>query len=78
MPTYEKGINWAAVGNQKNYVSVYFCSEDMIKNIKKKHPSLSTGKGCVRIKDNQDIQIADLLASFKKAMKYKKPANKAL
>jgi len=79
MPTFEKGSNWAAVGNKKNYISVYFCSEEIIENIRKKHPTLSTGKGCIRIKDSQDIPMSDLVVSFKKAMKYKKaPHNKSL
>jgi uncharacterized protein YdhG (YjbR/CyaY superfamily) len=72
MPTFEKGQNWAAVANQKNYISVYFCSDEIIENIKRKHPGLSTGKVCVRIKDNQDIPINDLVVSFRKAMKFKK------
>ena len=68
MPTYEKGANWAAVGSRKNYLSVYFCSEEMIRNIKRKHPGIITGKGCVRIKDHQEVPIKDLVVSFRKAM----------
>ena len=72
MPTYEKDPNWAAIGNQKHYISVYFCSEEIIGNIIKKHPGINTGKGCVRIKDRQDIPLSELVVSFKKAMIYKK------
>ncbi len=71
MPTFENGTNWASVGNQKHYISVYFCNEEIIENIKDKHPELSTGKGCVRIKDRQEIPINELVKSFKKAMTYK-------
>lgn len=78
MPTFEKGPNWVAIGNQKNHLSVYFCSESLIENIHRKHPAISTGKGCVRIKDNQELPLKELVVSFKKAMKFKKTANQAL
>ncbi|WP_455203000.1 DUF1801 domain-containing protein [Kaarinaea lacus] len=71
MPTFEKGDNWVSIANQKHYISVYFCSEELIADIKVKHPKLSFGKGCVRIKDNQDLPLADLGKAFKKAMRYK-------
>ena len=66
MPTFEKDGNWVALANNKNYISVYFCSEDLILNIKKRYPELDTGKGCVRIKDNNKLPIDELKNSFKK------------
>ena len=72
MPTFEKDGNWVALANQKNYISVYFCSEDLISNIRKKHPELNTGKGCVRIKDNNQIPLLELKKSFTRALKLKK------
>ncbi|THB75043.1 MAG: DUF1801 domain-containing protein [Desulfobulbaceae bacterium] len=71
MPTFEIGPNWASVGNQKHYISIYFCNEKIIENIKEKYPKISTGKGCVRIKDNQEIPIEDLVESFNKALHFK-------
>ena len=71
MPTFENGPNWASVGNQKLYISVYFCNEEIIKNIKEKHPNINTGKGCVRIKDNHKVPIDDLVFSFNNAMYFK-------
>ncbi len=71
MPTFENGKNWVSVGNQKNYISVYFCSAALIENIRAKHPQINTGKGCVRIRDNQEIPFPDLVESFKKAMHFK-------
>jgi uncharacterized protein YdhG (YjbR/CyaY superfamily) len=68
MPNYEKGASWVAIGNQKKYISVYFCSEEIIQNIRIKHPELSTGKGCIRIRDRQEVPIEDLAVSFRKAM----------
>ncbi|MDA2918386.1 DUF1801 domain-containing protein [Desulfobacterota bacterium AH_259_B03_O07] len=71
MQTFEKNGNWVCLANQKNSISVYFCSEDLIKPIKEKFPKLSTGKGCVRIKDNQGVPIKELVRSFKLAMSRK-------
>jgi len=73
MPTYEKGPNRAAIGSQKHCISVYCCSGEIIDNIRKKHPGLRTGKGCVRIRDSQEVPTRDLAASFRKAMNFKKP-----
>ena len=72
MPTFEKDGNWVALANQKNYISVYFCSEDLISNIKRKYPELNTGKGCVRFIDKNNIPLEELKKSFNRAMKLKK------
>ena len=72
MPTFEMGENWVALANQKNYISVYFCSEDLIVGIKGKYPEINTGKGCVRIKDSNNIPLNELRSAFIKAMKIKK------
>ena len=72
MPTFEKDGNWVALANQKNYISVYFCSEELISDIKKKYPELSTGKGCIRFKDKNNIPLEELKKSFNRAMNLKK------
>ena len=72
MPTFEKDGNWVALANNKNYISVYFCSEELIKNIKKKYPDINTGKGCVRLRDNDKILLNELKKSFLTAMRLKK------
>jgi len=72
MPTFEKDGNWVALANNKNYISVYFCSEEMISNIKKKYPNINTGKGCVRLKDTDKILLKELKKSFLLAMRLKK------
>jgi len=72
MPTFEKGDNWVCVANQKNYISVYFCDEKLIGDIKINSPEINTGKGCVRIKDTQVVPIDKLLKCFIKAMESKK------
>ena len=71
MPTYERKNAWVAVASQKNYLSVYFCSEDLIANIKRKYPNLSTGKGCVRIRDNQEVPMSELKRAFIRALQGK-------
>ena len=71
MPTFENGENWVSIGNQKKYISVYFCSQELIENIRINQPHINTGKGCVRIRDNQEIPIRDLVESFKNAMQFK-------
>ena len=72
MPTFEKNGNWVALANQKNYISVYFCSEELISDIKQKYPKINTGKGCVRIGNKNELILDDLTKSFRKAMNYKK------
>jgi len=72
MPTFEKNGNSVSMASQKHYLAVYFCSEEIIQPIKNKFPKLSTGKGCVRIRDNQEVPIKELAACFKKAINMKK------
>ena len=33
MPTFEMNDNWVCLGNQKHYISIYFCQESLIQNI---------------------------------------------
>ena len=59
MPTFERGDHWACLGNQKHHISVYFCSEAIIKPLVANNPHLNCGKGCVRIRDTQDVPVED-------------------
>ena len=68
MPTYERAGNWASLGNQKHHISVYFCSEAIIAPLKTSHPELNYGKGCIRIRDTQDVPVAALSNIFRHAM----------
>ena len=72
MPTFEYNGNWVAAASQKKYLSVYFCSEELIKNIKEKHPEISCGKACVRIKDKDAFPLGDIKVSVEKAFNMKK------
>ena len=68
MPTYMSEDGWVAAANQKNYISVYTCSAEHIKDFKKKHPGIKTGKGCINFKDSDEIPIEDLKPVIKQAM----------
>lgn len=68
MPTFRLGGHWAAMASQKRHLAVYFCSEPLIAPIRSAHPELSYGKGCVRIRDNQELPVRELVAVFVNAM----------
>lgn len=60
MPTYELGDQWFAIASQKNYVSVYTCDASMIEDFKLSHPNIKTGKGCINIRDKDELPIEAL------------------
>ena len=64
MPYYEKDGHFVALASRKEYVSIHFCSNDLIENISAKHPDIDTGVGCVRIKDKQTLPLAELKKIF--------------
>lgn len=68
MPTFERADHWTCLGNQKNHISVYFCSEEIIAPVVADNPKLNCGKGCVRIRDTQEVPIEDLVDAFRRAM----------
>jgi uncharacterized protein YdhG (YjbR/CyaY superfamily) len=72
MPTYEKDGNGVSIGNQKNHICMYFCCAELVADIREKHPKLSIGTGCVRIRDTQPVPTEDLKKAFKNALKMKK------
>jgi len=74
MPTFTKDGNFVALASQKHYLAVYFCADELIRGIKAKHPELNCGVGCVRIRDTQAVPLKELVASFKKAMRFKQGA----
>ena len=69
MPTYNNGKGWVAVGNQKNYISLYTCSADHIKKFKKAHPVFKTGKTCINFLDGDEIPVDALKSVITSAMK---------
>jgi len=60
MPTYESDHGWIAIGNQKNYWSVYTCSPEKIECYVRRHPRIKHGKGCLNFKPNDTVNADDL------------------
>jgi uncharacterized protein YdhG (YjbR/CyaY superfamily) len=57
MPTIESETGWIAFANKKDYISVYTCAEDKIQPYLDKHPGTPHGKGCLRFRDNREIDF---------------------
>lgn len=72
MPTYQFGDGWAALANQKNYVSLYTCGYHHIAAFKEKHPEIKTGKGCINFKPGDQLPHQDLKAVVKHAITHSK------
>ncbi len=68
MPTFELAEKWVAMANQKQYVAIYFCCADLVEPIRKAHPELSIGVGCVRVKDTQPVPEDLLIQSVARAL----------
>jgi len=73
MPTYRVGEGWVALGNQKQYISVYTCGYHHIEFFRTKHPKVKTGKGCINFRDFEDIPISDLRDVVRHAIDHPKP-----
>lgn len=70
MPTYESETGWVAIANQKQYVSLYTCSEQHIASFKAKYPTIKSGKGCINFRDSITIPYDDLEQVIISAMNY--------
>jgi len=68
MPTFKVGDGWVAVANQKNYVSLYTCSQNHIKAFSEKHPYIKTGKGCINFKQTDNLPLGDIQSVIKHAL----------
>ena len=73
MPTIENNGNWVAVANQKNYISLYTCSQEHIAPYIEKHPDIRHGKGCINFGDKDEIRYGDLKNAVSSAMNADKP-----
>ncbi len=73
MPTYTVGDGWVALGNQKNYISLYTCGYHHIESFKINNPAIKTGKGCINFKDSDDLPIRDIRRVIKHAIEHPKP-----
>ena len=72
MPTYRVGEGWVALANQKNYISLYTCSESHLQPYKQKHPEQKTGKGCINFRARDAIHYDDLEAVIQHAIEQPK------
>lgn len=68
MPTFKLNDNWLALGNQKNYISLYTCCLEHILCFKNKYPNIKTGKGCINLKDKDTFDINDLIIVAKNSL----------
>ena len=72
MPTYRVEEGWVALANQKNYLTLYTCSQYHIQKFKEKNPNIKTGKGCINIKMKDDIAMADIEEVIRHAIEHPK------
>ena len=73
MPTYRHGQGWVALANQKHYISLYTCGYDHIQDFIDKHPDIKTGKGCINLRDRDELPLKDLGQVIRHAMESVKP-----
>lgn len=68
MPTYHLRGHVLAWGSQKGHVAVYTCSAVRLEAFRKRHPKLSCGVGCVRIRDGDALSALDVQLLVKDAL----------
>lgn len=68
MPTFEWNGGWVAIANQKHYVSLYTCSSEHLEVFRIAHPEIRTGKGCINLRDIDEVSIEDLAPVVRSAM----------
>ena len=73
MPTYRVGDGWVAMANQKHYISIYTCGQHHIEPFKAKYPHIKTGKGCINLRDRDEIPFSDLKLVVRHAIEHPKP-----
>ena len=72
MPTFEYRDGWIALANQKHHVSLYTCGEHHLTAFREKHPAISTGKGCIRFRDKDELPVTALKQVIRHAMRQPK------
>jgi uncharacterized protein YdhG (YjbR/CyaY superfamily) len=73
MPTYKVGDGWVALANQKQHISLYTCAYHHIEAFKQAHPGVKTGKGCINLRDRDELPMDDLIQVVRHAIKHPKP-----
>lgn len=77
MPTYRNGLNNLAWGDNAGYLSASTCSAQRIATLRKKHPKIPSGVGCLKFRDNDPFPVDDLAGVVRNALE-PKPAILAL
>ena len=72
MPTYRHGDGWVALANQKHHIALYTCGEHHIASFRDKYPTISTGKGCIRFRDKDNLPVNALKQVIRHAMQQPK------
>lgn len=73
MPTYKAGAGWVALANRKQHVSLYTCGYHHIEAFKQAHPQVKTGKGCINLRDRDQVPMEDLIQVVRHAIEHPKP-----
>jgi len=68
MPTFEWNGGWVAIANQKHYVSLYTCAAEHLNEFRHAHPEIRTGKGCINLRDGDELPVEDLALVVRSAM----------
>ncbi len=71
MPTYKAGEGWVALANQKQHISLY-CGYHHIEAFKQAHPGVKTGKGCIKLRDRDELPMDDLIQVVRHAIEHPK------
>jgi uncharacterized protein YdhG (YjbR/CyaY superfamily) len=74
LPCYKKdGIVEVAFANQKNYISIYFLKDDVIKSNRSMLAGLNLGKACIRYMKPEKINFAVIKKLLDETRKLKSP-----
>ena len=68
LPTFEWNGGRVAIANQKHYVSLYTCSAEHLEEFRLAHPEIRTGKGCIHLRDSDEVPLEDLASVVRSAM----------
>jgi len=68
MPTYEAEKGWLAIGNQKNYWSVYTCSLEKISAYLASNPQVKHGVDCINFRKKDDVDLKAMKKVILQAM----------
>jgi len=61
-----------AMASQKNYMALYVCEGDIVKTHLAKLGKVSCGKGCIRFKRIEDLNLSVVEAILKEILKLRK------